>query len=190
MVVTALLAALGMSVLLAADAERRIAANAAYGAAALAAADAGVERVVLDLRVAAPWNEILNGSTLSGFCDHTIRPVLPSGGVFDLDGATAELQSESQAQGSFGANNPRWRLFAWGPFSAMTPAAVDTREYIAVWVADDPSEIDGNPAADSNGVVTIHAEARGPGGARRVVEATIARGAAGVVNVVSWREVR
>ena len=42
-------------------------------------------------------------------------------------------------------------------------------------MADDPSEQDGNPYADTNGVVTLHAEAFGPMGAHKVVEVTVAR---------------
>ena len=133
---------------------------------------------------------ILGGSSLSGFADGTRRPTLPSGGVLDLDAETVDLQSESATQGTFGANTPRWRLFAWGPLSRMAPLALESPLYVAVWIADDPAEVDGNPSVDTNGIVTVHADARGPGGARRIVEATIARVAAGVMKTVSWREVR
>jgi hypothetical protein len=115
---------------------------------------------------------------------------MPSGEVLDLDAETIDLQSESSAQGTFGANTPQWRLFAWGPFSRMAPLAIESSQYVAVWIADDPSESDGNPSVDTNGLVTVHGEARGPGGARRVVEATVCRVTAGVVKMVSWREVR
>jgi hypothetical protein len=47
--------------------------------------------------------------------------------------------------------------------------------YVGVWVADDPSEQDGDPYADTNGVVTLHAEAFGPLGSHKVVEVTVAR---------------
>ena len=189
--VAGLLAALGVSVLVVADTERRMTANAGYSTEALAAAEAGVERVVLDLALSSQWDGILSGSTVSGFVDRTRRPTLPSGGMVDLDAETVAVQSESAAQGTFGVITPQWRLFAWGPLSGMVAGApLDSAQYVAVWVADDPSEADGNPSADSNGTVSIHAEARGPGGARRVVEATVARVAAGVVKTLSWREVR
>jgi hypothetical protein len=115
---------------------------------------------------------------------------LPSGDVLDLDAETMELQSESSAQGTFGANTPQWRLFAWGPLATMAPLALASSQYVAVWVSDDPSEVDGNPSVDTNGVLTVHADARGPGGARRMVEATVARKTAGVMRMISWREVR
>jgi hypothetical protein len=47
--------------------------------------------------------------------------------------------------------------------------------YVSIWVADDPSEDDDNPLFDSNGVLTMRAEAFGPGGVRKVVEVTVAR---------------
>jgi hypothetical protein len=63
-----------------------------------------------------------------------------------------------------------------------------------VWVADDPSETDGDPAVDGNGVVCVRAEARGPAGSRRVVGLTLRRvtDAVGQVGIrtLAWREVR
>lgn len=190
LVTSGLLAAVGISLLLASDTERRIAANAAYGAEALAAAEAAVERAIVDLRRAPDWTTIPSGG-VSTFSDGTRRPILPSGGTVDLDAATTALQAESVALGSLGGNTPQWRLFAWGPLSEIAPAgAIGSLEYVAVWVADDPSESDGNPGADSNAMLTLHAQSYGPAGARRRVEATIARGAAGTMRMISWREVR
>jgi hypothetical protein len=188
--VAGLLAALGVSLLLVADTERRVSANASFSSEAVAAAEAGVDRVLVDLAGASRWDGMLAGNLSSGFADVTRRPVLPSGDVLDLDAATIELQTESSAQGTFGANTPQWRLFGWGPLSRMAPLALESPQYVAVWIADDPSEIDGDPTVDTNEMLTIHAEARGPGGARRVVEATVARVAAGALKMVSWREVR
>lgn len=47
--------------------------------------------------------------------------------------------------------------------------------YAVIWTGDDPSETDGNPQADANGVLTLHAEAYGAGGTRKVIEVTVAR---------------
>jgi hypothetical protein len=47
--------------------------------------------------------------------------------------------------------------------------------YVAVWVADDPAETDNDPTADTNGTLTLHAEAYGPGGTHKVIEVTVAR---------------
>jgi len=101
---------------------------------------------------------------------------LPGGGTMTLTAATAQLQAESDAAAQWGANNPRWRLFAWGPISDMLPnSTIDSPMYVAVWIADDPAEADGDATADTNGTLTLHAEAFGPMGTRKVIEVTIAR---------------
>ena len=56
-----------------------------------------------------------------------------------------------------------------------TSASLESATYIAVWVADDPSETDNNPPADVNGVLTVMAQAFGPHGTRRAVEVTLAK---------------
>jgi Tfp pilus assembly protein PilX len=191
LMLSALLAGLGMSVALGADTERRMAANATFAAKALFAAHAGVDRVVADLSARPQWDMALSGVDRSAFADATQRPTRSSGEILDLTNATVELQTETNAAGTFGANTPVWRLFAWGQFRALSAAsAFDAPEYVAVWVADDPSDVDGSASADSNGIVTIHSEAWGPGGARRVVEATIARLLPAAVRVISLREIR
>ncbi len=106
---------------------------------------------------------------------------LVGGGVTTLccgtNTATGQLQSETDTLNMWGANNPQWRLFAWGPLMQVLPdtAAVDSPMYLVAWIADDPAEDDGNPQADVNGTLTVHAEAYGPGGTRKIVEVTVAR---------------
>ena len=93
---------------------------------------------------------------------------------------------------------PAWRLFAHGPVSDLIPGRVaDSPLYLAAWIADDPSDGDRDPGADANGRLLIRATAFGSGGARRSVEATVARvgppGSAGrpsAVRMVAWRELR
>jgi type IV pilus assembly PilX-like protein len=95
----------------------------------------------------------------------------------------------------WGSNNPRWQLYAYGPISSMLPTdTINSNDYVVVWIADDPSETDNDPTTDgapgvncdqsndptctSNpglGVLAMHAEAYGPGGAKRVIEVTVAR---------------
>jgi hypothetical protein len=97
----------------------------------------------------------------------------------------------------WGANNPRWRLFARGPLSALLPGSgIGAPYHVAVWVADDPAENDGNPSRDGtnqtnpgSGMIQLRAEAFGPVGAHRSVEATIARSGGGA-RLVSWRLIR
>jgi len=173
-----LLTALGAAVVMVSSTETHISSNYRNGQEALYAADAAVERVMQDLLMIPRWNDILNGSAQSGFVDGSAggAKTLPGGGVMTLTAATAALQADTDALNQWGANNPRWQLFAWGPLSDMLPNnTIDSPMYVAVWVADDPAETDGNPAADVNGTLTLHAEAIGPSGSRKVVEVTIAR---------------
>jgi len=172
-----LLTALGIALIMVTNTETQITSNFRNGQEALYAADAGVERVVQDLLMVPRWNDILTGTVTSGFVDGTMTPRLPGGGaLINLSTATAQLQAETDTANLWGANNPAWRLYAWGPVTGLLPnATIDSWMYMAVWIADDPSEIDGDPLSDTNGVMTLHSEAFGPSGTRKVVEVTVAR---------------
>jgi hypothetical protein len=173
-----LLTALGAAVIMVTNTETRISANYKNSTEALYAADAAVERVVQDLLMVPRWNDILTGTSQSAFVDGGMGDVktLPGGGTMTLNAATAQLQADSDASAQWGANNPQWRLFAWGPISDMVPnSTIDSPMYVAVWIADDPAEADGDPTADTNGTLTLHAEALGPMGTRKVIEVTVAR---------------
>lgn len=181
---TMLLTALGLTLVLTSNTETMISANYRNSQEALYAADAAVERVVQDLLLIPRWNDILAGgsptqvsATPSGFLDSTTTPSIPaSGQVINLVTATQSMQTATDNLNLWGPNNPTWRLFASGPLSSMLPNhVIDSQMYIAVWVADDPADNDGNPLADSNGTLTLHAEAYGPGGTRKVLEVTVAR---------------
>ena len=83
----------------------------------------------------------------------------------------------------WGANNPRWQLFAYGPVNDLLPTAtLNSQMYVVVWVADDPSENDDDPAKDGNvatnagmGVITLRAIAYGNGGVSRIIDVTLSR---------------
>jgi len=176
-----LLTALGAAVIMVSNTESRIADNYRNSQEALYAADAAAERVVQDLLMIPRWNDILNGTAKSAFVDGTIggQKILPAGGrvtlCCDANTATGQLQAETTTANLWGPDNPSWQLFAWGPLSELLPGVVRSPMYVAVWIADDPAENDGNPAADVNGTLTVHAEAYGPSGTRKVVEVTVAR---------------
>ena len=183
-----LLTALGAAVVMVSNTETMIAANHRNSQEALYAADAAVERVVQDLLMIPRWNDVLAGTVQSSFIDGSMTTLksLPTGGSMtlccDTNTATSQLQADTDSLNLWGGNNPRWKLFAWGPLSdILSDSSIDTSMYVAVWVADDPADsVDGatpdnNNLADSNGVLTLHAEAFGPGGARKVVEVTVAR---------------
>jgi hypothetical protein len=181
-----LLTALAAGVVMVSSTETRIADNYKNSQEALYAADAAVERIVQDLLMVPRWNDILGGTgtagTFSAFIDGTAESskTLPGGGVIklccDTESATAELQSETDTADLWGTDNPQWKLFAWGPLSDMLPnSQIDSSMYVAVWIADDPADGDGLPGSDTNGTLTVHAEAYGPSGTRKVVEVTVAR---------------
>jgi hypothetical protein len=102
----------------------------------------------------------------------------------------------TSAERPWGSNNPRWRLFARSRLSAIAPGVASSPLFhVAVWVSDDPGETDGNPSADATGpaagagVIQVRADAFGPGGAHRAIEATIGRVGANI-RLISWRLVR
>lgn len=173
---TMLLTALGTALILLSSTETAISTNYTNAQEALYSADAGTERVVQDLLTVPRWNDVLSGAVQSGFVDTSLTPTMPDGSPLDLNAVTTTLQSETDTADTWGLNDPVWRLYAYGPIRDLLPTnSIDSRGYVAVWVADDPSESDGNPANDVNGVITLHAEAYGPMGTRKVVEVTVSR---------------
>jgi hypothetical protein len=194
LVATVLLAALGQGLVLLTNTDQAIAANAHAGVETLYAADAAVACVVSELRRTSRWSDLLGGSVRSSFIDGTRTPTLPSGGTVDLDALTSAMQAESRATDPWGPNNPVWRLVAYGPLDRLA-ATLRSRAYVAVWVADDPSETDGDATVDSNGVLTVRAQAFGPNRSARTISVTIGGtvgegGEQARPRVLSWREVR
>ena len=108
----------------------------------------------------------------------------------------------------WGLNNPRWRPFAWGWLNSLTSTnSVNSPFYVLLMVGDDPSECDNNPLVDGgppvppcggdpafnpgSGVMSLRAEAFGPFGTHKVIEATVAHGHVGSgARLLSWREMR
>jgi hypothetical protein len=167
----------------------------AEGAAAL---------VTHDLAAIADWTSVLSTGATAAFADGspTGPRVLPGGDTVTLCCGPGSLSDgvQQRAYGGvdWGADTPVWRLFAWGPAASWLPAGrIDGRSYVAVWIADDPHDGDGDPWRDSNRTLALHAQAFAAGGGRRVVETllwrpmNIATGtpSAGVRNVF-WREIR
>ena len=191
---TALLGALGLGVASLSTTEMAAAANFRVDTETRYAADAAIEFSTAEVRGVSDWSAILSGAVRSVLVGPTLTPILPSGGAIDLGAMTAEIQAASDAAFGLGANNPRWVLFADGLLSDLAPAAfLAARPYVAVWVADDPAETDGNPVVESNGLLMLMARAMGPGGSMRAIEAMLGRPATGTgaadVRIVSWREV-
>ena len=210
-----LMTALGMALMLTSQTETMIGSNFRDSVEASYVADAGVERVMQDVLSIPDWNTILSSpdgirsSVTSGFIDGASlsSTPLPDGRTINLISATNMINcnkittcsdadmNANDGERQWGTNNPRYRLFAWGPVNDLNPTAtLNSPFYLVVWIADDAAEADGDPSVDGGppgdldgdgnpdyatnsgaGVLTIRAEAFGPGGAHRVIEATIAR---------------
>jgi hypothetical protein len=155
--------------------ERLVSGYARRSVDGLHGAEAIVERALDDLWAMPLWNDAVSGVARSSFVDSSTSPVTAAGPI-DLVAMTSALQTRSDADGRWGPNNPVWRLYAYGSLEALVGAgSVGTPLYLAAWVADDPSEVDGTPAADSNGVVLVRGRALGHAGLVREVQITLKR---------------
>jgi hypothetical protein len=198
-----ILLAVGAAVSIASRTETLIAGGFRRGLEALYAAEGAVAHAVRDLTAMPDWSAVLSGAAASSFTDGAAIGIrtLPGGEALALCCAapslTDDVQQRAHAGRSWGGDTPQWQIFGWGPAAGWLPGRVDSVMYVVVWVSDDPDDGDGNPAADTNGVLAIYAQALGPGGIRRVVDALIRRDAAGQagppppgVRILSWRETR
>jgi Tfp pilus assembly protein PilX len=192
-----LLTVLGAALVLTTSSETIIAANFRSGAEALYAADAALERAVNDLVAEPDWSALLAGTVQSSFIDGASSGAraLADGSTIDLAQAVNMANCRKATPCSagemdmvtsdrpWGANNPRWQLYAYGPVNALVPSATATSPYYAVvMVGDDASENDNDPATDGasaanpgTGVLALRAEVFGPRGVHKVVEAAVAR---------------
>ena len=175
---TMLLAALAASLVYVSTTETLISAAFRHGEETSNAADAALERALLDLDLLPDWSPALSG-TVASFSDGQIQFIAPDGRRFDLGQLTQQRQRESDERyggQAFGADTPQWRLYAHASLGHLLPAGIVSQPaYLVVWVADDGWDGDGDPSADSNRLVLVHAEAYGAGGARRAFEASVGR---------------
>ena len=209
---TTMLGMLAGAFALLARTETMTAGNVRRAREAVHAADGLIQRAMQELESRA-WDDVLSGGVDSSLTDGSASEVRRFGTIQVIlccgaGSVTARLQAGSDGSWARPSDGPVWRLYAWGPFERIGNAAGSTL-YVALWIADDRAEADGNPLIDSNGAIRLHAEAFGPSGVRRAVGAVIARAdapgywdsvAAGDpaavseggrgVRLVSWREVR
>ena len=186
-----LLSALGTSLAMVMNTEMRVAANYSASRETMYAAEGALQIGAREMLPVSDWNVLLSGGVLSTFVDGAPsgRRQLGDGSTVDLVQATNLASSEPRP---WGANNPVWRLFAFGWLGPRT--------YVITWAGDDSAETDGDASADSRGInpgagiIAIRAEAFGVGGAHTVLEATVRRDtdAAGtpVVRMLSWQQIR
>jgi hypothetical protein len=204
-----LVATLGIALVLAVTVETLIAGSYRDAIEGGHAADAGIERAMHELGALEDWDGVLaspdglHASVRSSFLGASLVPVLADGREVDLAlvakaancphllsagpaACTAASMDAVTDDRPWGANNPRWRLYAHGPLDNLLPGRIRSPFYVTVWAADDPAETDDDPAVDGapgvgvaqnpgRGVIQLRGEAFGPGGARRVVQVTVAR---------------
>jgi hypothetical protein len=185
-----LLTALGLSLVLTTSTETTISGNFATGRETFYAADAGVERAVQELLAVRDWNTILAGTTTAAFNDGSPGGdrTLPGGGTLNLGQvlnmancgksttcSTADMDTVTIDR-PWGANNPRWQLYAYGDMNRMIPTGtINSPFYVVVMAADDPADPDNDPTRDANGILALRAEAFGPGNSHKTIMATVAR---------------
>jgi hypothetical protein len=203
-----LLMALGVAMLLSSSTEVLIAGTFRDQRSAVYAADAIAARAADELAALSDWDAVLSGAVVSSLVDGppTGTRTLHDGAAVDLikvvNLATCEKPTTCTtsdmnavtAQRPWGTNNPRWRLYAFGPLAQMLPAGIlDSPWYVLLMVADDPLQ-----AAD---VIAMRAEAFGPRSGHAAIELLAERssgadsdyndgGGQAAVRILSWREVR
>ena len=198
-----LMIALGMALMMTTMTETKISANYREGSEAMYAADAAVERVMQDILTVPDWNQMLKGNVTSAFIDGPASGTrtMPNGQKLDLTELTNSMRCGKTVCSDadlfaltpdrpWGKNNPRWQLYAYGPLSDMLPTGtINSSDYVIVWIADDPSENDGDAVTDGGapicsdagcsnpgtGVIAMLAQAYGPDGVTRRIQVTLAR---------------
>ena len=158
----ALVAALGLSLSVLANIEMRVAANYSQALEMRSAAEAGLELSARELLTVADWPAVASGSVRSAFNDGAPGTrALPDGASISLPRLTADL------------GDGAWQPFAYGGHELW---GLPIGAYVVVWVRPDPA---------TGGAMLLRAEAFGPAGSRRAVQAAVTRS-----RVLSWVELR
>ncbi len=194
-----LMSALGAGLVLTSTSETMIASHFRNGIEGRYAADAVIARAIDDLAAIGDWNMVIDGSLRSAWVDGAPSGLrtLSDGSTFDLAQAVnlANCQKSSPcspaelaavtADRPWGANNPRWTPYAYGPLRDLRAASgtIDSPYYVLLLAGK-------GPVAP---LLALRAEAFGPRGAHAVTELTAGYNddpGQGAVNILSWREVR
>jgi hypothetical protein len=185
--------ALGLALVVSTD--RRAASNYGDAVTMLNAAEAGLELAVRDLASEADWNLVLSGVKQGRFTDGSPSgtKTIPIRGTLSLTteshlincgtpGVCTSAQMDAVSQDRpWGANNPRWQPYIYGPLPSLGSFMRDVPLYVVVWVADDGNEGDGDPLRDGppadsgRGVLQLRSEVFGASGARSAVQALVMR---------------
>jgi hypothetical protein len=162
---TTVLLALSMGLVILANVESAVAANFRRGMDVLQAADTGIVIAVRRL-ASAEWSRIESG----------LEPSCAT-----VEGTPVVTPTAFYPPNLWGPNSPVWRLY-----DCLQPRGGPT---VAIWLADDPSETDGDPLLDTNRRLTLRAEAFGQAGSHAAIEATVAQSGP-EVRTLSWRVIR
>jgi Tfp pilus assembly protein PilX len=190
----AMLAAAGLGLTLGTSVSRMGAANYDESVALVNAAESALEIAARELSTL-PLDEVLNGTRTSTRVDGVPGPrALGADATVDLQVLTSQLtcgRAEScttaqirqvSADRPWGISNPRWQLFVHQRLEPPAAVASALATYVIVWIGDDAREDDGDPLRDGAGpggegryIVRARAEAFGPRGGRRAIEAELRR---------------
>lgn len=176
-----LMTVLATALMLTTITETKIASNYGVGIEVFYAADAGIERVIDDLRTIPDWRGLAAKAVTSTFVDG------PPGGARMLwDGTTLDLGEETRIVQE--GDSPPWRLFAYGAVGGLLPPGrLTSRAYVVVWVADPPKA----PLRPDEEALGLLAQAYGPQRVRRSLRTVLAREPiqdSKEIVVVSWHE--
>jgi hypothetical protein len=191
LLVTLFISAIGGALVLLASTETRIAGAEEWRHQARGVAEVLIERVFQDLLLEPDWNAVLGTGAGATFQDIASPARAASWDPLDLAALTLNVQRESDDLNRWGVDGPRWRLYAFGPadrlLGPLGPAGAAKAKsfYVVAWVADDPGEGDGNPAADRNETIQVRADAFGPRRTRVGVLATVRR-KSGTLQLIGW----
>ena len=175
---TVLLSGLGLSIVLVGTTEATLAADDRAARALREASLAAAHLAVSDLRAQPSWSAVLSAGSPAPFSaapgraiGTSARPPAPwDGSSLDLEAMTADVQASADTGGG---DAQAWRLFECASLGELIPGGGAGPWYVAVWVADDRADGDGDPAVDTNGILSVRAAAYGPRSARAVTVVSV-----------------
>jgi hypothetical protein len=171
---TVVLTGLGVALALGGLEESLLAGHDRAARALRLASESAARLAVTDATAAASWMPL--SSIGSRFVEATMSPLSPwDGSPIDLAAKTALVQAETDASRRADEAARTWRLLSAGPFARAAPGSGCGPFYLIVWMADDGADIDGDPETDSNGILTLRADALGPDGGRATTLVSLQR---------------